>query len=221
MDDQDLAFLSGGVEIAGGIAGAIASARQAAKNRRFQERMYKHRYQYQMQDMIKAGLNPILAFGNGAPSAPPGSMANFDNMARGGVASARTAYTARKEATLLDRQLENTKANTDSALAQEAKLRADAEVSASTAKGIAFDNVRKEEEAQFWKTEEGRKLLRGQLGAQRLPFGMDYAGGLLGMGAGGTAKSIKRELEQPYSWRGNKYGQWLNDEIDKILGGKK
>ena len=39
----------------------------------FAERMYKHRYRYQMRDLRKAGLNPMLAYTQGPGPAPAGA----------------------------------------------------------------------------------------------------------------------------------------------------
>lgn len=60
--------------IGGTAASAALSARQAKKQREFQKDMYQHRYQYQMDDMRKAGLNPILAYKQTPPGGPGGAM---------------------------------------------------------------------------------------------------------------------------------------------------
>lgn len=46
--------------------GQESQARQAQIN----ERQYRNRYQWQMEDMRKAGLNPILSYKQGAPGLP-------------------------------------------------------------------------------------------------------------------------------------------------------
>lgn len=80
----------GGAAAVGGVLGIVSSAiqtaisiREAKKQRAFQEKMYRHRYRYTMEDMEKAGLNPMLAAKLGGGSAPPG--------ARGEAASAADA----------------------------------------------------------------------------------------------------------------------------------
>lgn len=49
--------------------------REAQKNRDFQERMSRNAYQYVVEDLKKAGLNPILAYSNGGAATPQGSFA--------------------------------------------------------------------------------------------------------------------------------------------------
>lgn len=65
------------------------NAAEAQKNREWQERMSNTSYQRAVQDMLKAGLNPILAFQHGGASTPSGSSAtsNAASMSTGGGVS--------------------------------------------------------------------------------------------------------------------------------------
>lgn len=74
------AAVSGGSALAGGILQNRANAKEAARNRHFQKKMYRHRYQYTVEDMRKAGLNPALAYDQGAGSSPSGSTARYENV---------------------------------------------------------------------------------------------------------------------------------------------
>jgi len=66
----------------GSAISAGVSAKIASQNRKFQERMTRHRYQYQMEDMRKAGLNPMLAAGASPPASPPGAMAQIPDFGK-------------------------------------------------------------------------------------------------------------------------------------------
>ena len=66
-------LVGAGLGFLGGERQNVASARAAQTMMDFQERMYRNRYTYQMEDMRRAGLNPILAFGQSPPGAPGGA----------------------------------------------------------------------------------------------------------------------------------------------------
>jgi len=97
-------------------ASASAAARQQYK---YQKRMYKHRYQWQVQDMKKAGINPMLSATQGAPV--PGSV---QAPAFEGLGS--KAVGAYQQAKVVRAQKDNLEADTDLKGTTSAKNIADA-----------------------------------------------------------------------------------------------
>ncbi len=69
------AAIGAAAAIGGGILGNAAARSEASRNRDWQAQMYGQRYQITMDDMRRAGLNPMLAYSQGVGSSPSGSMA--------------------------------------------------------------------------------------------------------------------------------------------------
>lgn len=93
-----------------GLIGAVAGlagqgmsaglqALEAKKQRDWQERMIKNRYQYQKEDLLAAGYNPALAYGQQPPGTPSGAQAQMPRFdAVEGFSKARQATLAREQA---------------------------------------------------------------------------------------------------------------------------
>ncbi|AXL14621.1 DNA pilot protein [Microviridae sp.] len=124
------AVIAGGIAAAGAIGSAVVGSssnkRIARRNRGFQERMYRNQYQYKVQDLKKAGLNPILAAGSmGGGSTPQGSMTqNQPADLSGAVTSAASAMRADKERKLMDAQLEQIRSQSNLNKSQQQKVEA-------------------------------------------------------------------------------------------------
>lgn len=73
------AIVGGLANFAGGLFGNSARKKEASKNRAFQERMSSTAHQREVEDLKKAGLNPVLSAGGGGASTPTGSMASIEN----------------------------------------------------------------------------------------------------------------------------------------------
>ena len=113
------AGIGGSLELLGGGLAALYNAQEAKKNRDFQERMVRNRYQYQMEDLRKAGLNPILlSAGASPPGAPGGAVARMQNPAQNFSAKGLAAGLARSQQHLLDAQRLESIAKQTQALAQ-------------------------------------------------------------------------------------------------------
>lgn len=88
-----------------GQAGANAANEEMAdKQMAFQERMSSTAHQREVQDLMAAGLNPILSANSGA-SSPAGSMATMENVAEGVSGSALSAIRTRKELESIDQSI--------------------------------------------------------------------------------------------------------------------
>lgn len=74
-------LISGAIGLLGGITRNREARSASAKQMAFQERMSNTAYQRGMEDMRKAGLNPILAGKVGGASTPTGSTYNPENVA--------------------------------------------------------------------------------------------------------------------------------------------
>ncbi len=111
---------------AAGIAGDAFAAQsnidEAQKSRDFTADIYQRRYQWTMADMKKAGLNPILAYKQGAGGPGGSAMAHVGSSAAGALPAVNTAIQAEaventikkqeEEIKNLAEQRKNTKADT-------------------------------------------------------------------------------------------------------------
>lgn len=108
----------------GGLLGGLFqnSAQQASadKQMKFQERMDNTKYQRTMADMKAAGLNPMLAYSQGAGSAPSGAQAQMSNVTDSAVRAAQGSVSSAAQANLMKEQLNNLSADTKLKMSQAA-----------------------------------------------------------------------------------------------------
>lgn len=95
----------GAIGSAGLSAWGASAANEASA--RASKQLYKHRYQWQVEDMRKAGLNPMLSFSQGAPTPAQPHIGNVGDAAVRGLSVGSTAL---QSARLVEAQIDATKA---------------------------------------------------------------------------------------------------------------
>ena len=103
----------GGIFSAFGQAAANAEAKEASQRQMdFQKETLRSQYQWGMEDMRKAGLNPILAYKQGGAGSASGADYTPGNVGAAGVTGASTAQSSALATRAQETQLENIAADT-------------------------------------------------------------------------------------------------------------
>lgn len=180
-----------GSAIIGGATSALGAQvqnkvaqREAAKQRDFQEKMYKNRYRYQMEDMRRAGLNPILAYQNAPPGAPSGAQARVSNVGEAAVQGAASGATTG----LANLQREVLREQADSARSQAGLNRTTAEKQLYETRNLMLEEVSRAQHIDITAAEVARAAQDEAL-VKAYPWLRNIGAVMreLGLGGAGTA----------------------------------
>ena len=171
------ALIAAGATLVGSHMANEANRDIANQANEFSAQQFANRYQTTVKDMQAAGLNPMLAYSQGASGAPSGQVgAPQQNV----VASAGEAYHKASERELLTQQIQNLKSDNvikGATYEKERNLAADAQASA-VLKGQQASEIQQRLEkeatsAQYWKSNANIQNLTNQRQAELLTEQID------------------------------------------------
>lgn len=150
-----LPALIGGVASAWGTHAANQEAKAASQTQMaFQKETLRHQYQWGMEDMRKAGLNPILAYKQGGAGSAGGSSYTPQNVGSAAVSGASAAQSSALATRAQDIQLENIKADTALKHSQD-KTQDALQIQALAQAGQASANsalMQQQTQSEIWRT---------------------------------------------------------------------
>lgn len=115
IDDAILWPMAG--SLLGGVLRNDSQERQAANQIEFQERMSSTAHQREVQDLMAAGLNPMLSAKLGGASSPAGAQANIQDVLSPAVSSGQQGKLLAAQLEQIKSQVDLNKANAQNALA--------------------------------------------------------------------------------------------------------
>lgn len=141
-----MAAMIAGATIGAAAIGAGGSMLANKSSAAMSERMYKHRYQWQVRDLQKAGLNPMLSYMNAAPVP---SQPRVENVGEAAVNAGARGFSAAQAAKLQEAQLRNIEFDTNLKNSQAAAADASARSADANANNVAVDTAIKSATVPF------------------------------------------------------------------------
>jgi len=183
------------VPVVGGLLSGLWSSYEASKNRKFQERMSSTAHQREMEDMRRAGLNPMLSARGGGSSTPSGAEGQAPDLSNSALAALRLrseigliqSQARREDATASYTNAQQRDLETQAASGRYAKLSDEARLAEMSVreKQLELDQLKDQLAAE----------LRGKVASARQSEALAILNELARPGAENTAE-LERELRK-------------------------
>lgn len=109
---DDAILLPAAASFVGGIFRNKSQERQADKQMQFQDEMSSTAHQREVQDLMAAGLNPMLSAKLGGASSPGGAMAQIEDVVSPAVSSAQQGQSIKAQVDKMKAETDNTRMRT-------------------------------------------------------------------------------------------------------------
>jgi len=178
-------------------AANAASAQQAANQMQFQERMRDTQYQTAVEDMKKAGLNPMLAYSQGGAGTPTGAMGSVSTATmKNALGAGVTGY---QQMSMNEADIDLKKATTVGTTASTLKTEADTIKTAADI-GYVLENTKLNAQTQRNLEEQLKKLQQEILNLRATEKYTSAATGKVGAETQNIKENIAPSVD-PYWYR--------------------